>query len=141
MEGDDLRPAILVIDDEPTIRKSVGRLLERAGYRVRTAGTGEEAMALVRSEHFDAAICDLHIPGVSAVRLCEQIWLAAPDLAGRLIVASGDLTGDGVDELVERTRVPPVSKPFTAADLLLAIGAICPVPSPAAPIDGRKVAS
>jgi DNA-binding NtrC family response regulator len=141
MDGDAFRPAILVIDDEPTIRKSVGRLLERAGYRVRTAGTGEEAMALVRSEHFDAAICDLHIPGVSAVKLCEQIWLAAPDLAGHLIVASGDLTGDGVDELVERTRVPPVSKPFTAADLLLAIGAICPVPSPAAPIDGRKVAS
>ena len=141
MEGDDLRPAILVIDDEPTIRKSVGRLLERAGYRVRTAGTGDEAMALVRSEHFDAAICDLHIPGVSAVRLCEQIWLAAPDLAGRLIVASGDLTGDGVEELVERTRVPPVSKPFTGADLLLAIGAICPPPPPRAAADGRKVAS
>ena len=141
MDGDDFRPAILVIDDEPTIRRSVGRLLERAGYRVRTAGTGDEAMALVRGEHFDAAICDLHIPGVSAVRLCEQIWLAAPDLAGRLIVASGDLTGDGVEELVERTRVPPVSKPFTAADLLLAIGAICPTPSPAPPADGRKAAS
>ena len=140
MDGD-LRPAILVIDDEPTIRKSVGRLLERAGYRVRTAGTGDEAMALVRSEHFDAAICDLHIPGVSAVRLCEQIWLAAPDLAGRLIVASGDLTGDGVDELVERTRVPPVSKPFTAADLLRAVGAICPAPSSAPPVDGRMAAS
>jgi CheY-like chemotaxis protein len=130
-----------VIDDEPTIRRSVGRLLERAGYRVRTAGTGDEAMALVRGEHFDAAICDLHIPGVRAARLCDQIWLAAPDLAGRLIVASGDLTGEGVDQLVERTRVPPVSKPFTGADLLLAIGAICPVPPPAAPGDGRKVAS
>jgi len=141
MDGGDLRPAILVIDDEPTIRRSVGRSLERAGYRVRTAGTGDEAMALVRAEHFDAAICDLHIPGVSAVRLCEQIWLAAPDLAGRLIVASGDLTGDGVDELVERTRVPPVSKPFTGADLLLAIGAICPVPPSGAAADGRKVAS
>jgi two-component system sensor histidine kinase RpfC len=141
MDGDDFRPAILVIDDEPTIRKSVGRLLERAGYRVRTAGTGEEAMALVRGEHFDAAICDLHIPGVSAVKLCEQIWLAAPDLAGHLIVASGDLTGDGVDELVERTRVPPVSKPFTAADLLLAVGAICPAPSPVTPADSRQAAS
>jgi CheY-like chemotaxis protein len=141
MDGNDFRPAVLVIDDEPTIRKSVSRLLERAGYRVRTAGTGDEAMALVRDEHFDAAICDLHIPGVSAVRLCEQIWLAAPDLAGRLIVASGDLTGDGVEELVERSRVPPVSKPFTAADLLLAVGAICPAPSPAPPADSRKAAS
>ena len=108
---------------------------------MRTAGTGNEAMALVRSEHFDAAICDLHIPGVSASELCEQIWLAAPDLAGRLIVASGDLSGDGVEELVERTRVPPVSKPFTAADLLRAVGAICPAPSPAPPADGRMAAS
>jgi two-component system, sensor histidine kinase RpfC len=130
-----------VIDDEPTIRKSVGRVLERAGYRVSTAATGDEAMALVRSEHFDAAICDLHIPGLSGLRLCEQIWLAAPDLAGRLILASGDLTGDGVDELVERTRVPPVSKPFTAADLLRAVGAICPAPPSAPPADGRKAAS
>ncbi len=137
----DSRPTILVIDDEPAIRRSVGRLLERAGYRVRTAGTGDEAMALVRSEHFDAAICDLRIPGVSAVKLCEQIWLAAPDLAGRLIVASGDLTGDGVQELVERTRVPPVRKPFTAADLLQAVGAICPVPSPTPPADDRMAAS
>ena len=140
-DGDDSRPAILVIDDEPTIRKSVGRVLERAGYRVRTAATGDEAVALVRSEHFDAAICDLHIPGLSGLRLCEQIWLAAPDLAGRLILASGDLTGDEVDELVERTRVPPVSKPFTAADLLRAVGAICPTPPSAPPADGRKAAS
>jgi DNA-binding NtrC family response regulator len=141
MDGDDCRPAVLVLDDEPTILKSVGRLLERAGYRVCTAGTGDEAMVLVRSEHFDAAICDLHIPGVSAVKLCEQIWLAAPDLAGRLIVASGDLTGDRVAELVERTRVAPVSKPFTAADLLRAVGAICPAPLSAPPADGRMAAS
>lgn len=138
-DGADPRPAILVIDDEPTIRKNVSRLLERAGYRVRTAGTGDEAMALVRTEHFDGAICDLHLPGMSGVRLCEQIWLAAPDLAGRLIVASGDLTGEGVEELVERTRVPPVSKPFTAADLLLAVGAICPAPGAAT--ERRKAVS
>ena len=138
-DGADPRPAILVIDDEPTIRKNVSRLLERAGYRVRTAGTGDEAMALVRTEHFDGAICDLHLPGMSGIRLCEQIWLAAPDLAGRLIVASGDLTGEGVEELVERTRVPPVSKPFTAADLLLAVGAICPAPGAAA--ERRKAVS
>lgn len=139
--GDDSRPAILVIDDEPTIRTTIGRLLVRAGYQVRTAGTGDEAMELVRNEHFDAAICDLHIAGTSGVALCEQIWLAAPDLAGRLIVASGDLTGEGVDELVERAGVPPVSKPFTAADLLRAVGAICPAPPPPLPADGQKAAS
>jgi CheY-like chemotaxis protein len=134
------RPSILVVDDEATIRRTVGRLLERAGYRVRTAATGEEAVALVRREHFDAAICDLNVPGVSGARLCEQIWLAAPDLAGHLIVASGDLAREGVDQLVRRTGLPAVSKPFTAADLLGAVGANCPVP-PYPPSSDRRAAS
>ena len=138
MTGHDRRPAILVIDDEPTIRKTVRRLLERAGYRVATAATGDEALALVRNEHFDAAICDLHMAGLSGVELCEQIWLAAPALAGRLVVSSGDLTGDGVDELVERSGVPPVLKPFSAADLLRAVEAVCPAPT--LPAETRKAA-
>jgi CheY-like chemotaxis protein len=137
---DDARPAILVVDDEPTILRTVSRLLERAGYRVRTAATGEEAVALARGEHFDAAVCDLHLPGVNGVRLCEEIWLAAPDLAGHLIVASGDLQSEAMERLVERTGRPAVCKPFTAADLLHAVAAICPPPS-SPPSVGRQAAS
>jgi CheY-like chemotaxis protein len=137
----DPRPTILVIDDEPTIRKSVGRLLERAGYRVCTAGTGVEALELIRVEHFDAAICDLDIGGTSGAALCEQIWHRAPDLAGHLVIASGDLTGEGVDQLVERAGGPPVAKPFTAADLLRAVGAICPAPRPPLAPEAQQAAS
>lgn len=139
--AEDRRPNILVIDDEPTIRKSVGRLLERAGYLVRTAGTGAEALELVRTEHFDAAICDLDIAGSSGAALCEQIWHRAPDLAGHLIIASGDLGGEGVSQLVQRAGGPPVAKPFTAADLLRAVGAICPKPPIPVAADIQKVAS
>jgi CheY-like chemotaxis protein len=136
----DRRPTILVVDDEITIRRTVSRLLQRAGYRVHTAGSGPEAVALVRREHFDAAICDLNLPGESGARLCEQIWLAAPELAGHLIVASGDLESEGADRLVARTGLPPVCKPFTAADLLEAVGAICPLHASPLPSD-RKAAS
>jgi CheY-like chemotaxis protein len=134
-------PTILVIDDEPTIRKTVGRLLERAGYRVRTAATGEEALELVRAEHFDAAICDLHLAGLSGASLCEQIWQAAPDLAGHLIVSSGDLTGDDVEQLLERAGVPPIPKPFTGADLLRAVAAICPAPPVPLSVEAHRHAS
>jgi CheY-like chemotaxis protein len=127
----DCRPVILVIDDEPIIRKMVSRLLDRAGYQPRAVATPGEALELVRAEHFDAVICDLHLAGLSGVGLCEQIWLLAPELAGRIIVSSGDLTGDGVDHLVARAGVPPMPKPFTGADLLRAVAAICPsTPSP-----------
>jgi DNA-binding NtrC family response regulator len=140
-QGDDLRPTILVIDDEAMIRATVGRILERAGYRVRTAETGDDALALVRREHFDAVLCDLHIAGTDVAILCEKIWLAAPDLAGRLIVTSGDLTGKAADELVQRSGVPPVSKPFTGADLLRAVGAICPGSPPQLAVEGHRAAS
>ncbi len=141
MTREPYHPTILVVDDEATIRKVISRLLERAGYRVRTAGTGEEALQLVRQHHFDAAICDLRMAGTSGAVLCERIWNTAPDLAGKLIVASGDLSGDGVDALVDRSGVPPVSKPFTADDLLRAVAAICPAPQMAAPPEVRRVAS
>ena len=121
-------PAILLIDDEPTIRSSISRLLARAGYRVRAVASGEEALECVTRERFQAVICDLRLPGLRGAALCEQIWIAAPELAGRLIVASGDLTAEEVDGLVERAGVPPVPKPYTAADLLRAVGAICPAP-------------
>ena len=117
----------------------MGRLLERAGYRVRTAGTGDGGdgrWSGTSTSTPRSAICTS--PGLSGATLCEQIWHAAPDLAGHLIVSSGDLTGEGVDELVERAGVPPVLKPFTAADLLRAVAAICP--APAGPADGRQAA-
>lgn len=133
------RPLILVVDHEPAVRTTIGRLLERAGYRARTAATGDEALALVRREHFDAVVCDVYLTGLSGARLCEEIWLAAPELAGRLIVASGDLTSDDMDALVSRTGLPSVRKPFTATDLLRAVGAICAVPSPAASSPRRAV--
>jgi CheY-like chemotaxis protein len=138
--SDHYRPAVLVIDDEPTVRKMVSRLLDHVGYQVRTAATAAEALDLVRADHFDAVICDLHLSGLSGVELCEQIWLLAPQLAGRIIVSSGDLTGDGVDDLVARAGVPPMPKPFTGADLLRAVAAICP-PVPAPLIEARRQAS
>jgi two-component system sensor histidine kinase RpfC len=137
----DYRPAILLIDDEPTIRKMVSRLLDRAGYQVRAAATPGEALDLVRAEHFDAVICDLHLSGLSGIELCEQIWLLAPELAGRVIVSSGDLTGEGVDHLVARAGVPPIPKPFTGADLLRAVAAICPITPSPLPIEARRQVS
>jgi CheY-like chemotaxis protein len=135
------RPAILVIDDEPMVRRTVARLLERAGYEVHQAANGLEAMELVRDRHFDAAICDLHLGATSGASLCEQIWLVAPELAGHIIVSSGDLTGEGVDELVQRAGVPAMPKPFTGSDLLRAVAAICPVPAMPSQPELRKQAS
>jgi DNA-binding response OmpR family regulator len=120
------RPAILIVDDEPSLRKAIPRLLEPAGYRVFTATGSEDALALVRAEHFDAVICDLHLVGESGTDVCERLWAVAPDLVGRTLIMSGELASAELDRLIERAGLPPILKPFTRAELVLALTPICP---------------
>ena len=66
-------PGVLLIEDEALVRRSLTRLLERAGYRVRCAASGEDTVALLRREHADAVLCDCHLPGLSGVAFLEQL--------------------------------------------------------------------
>ncbi|HEX6307195.1 MAG TPA: ATP-binding protein [Longimicrobiales bacterium] len=64
---------ILIVDDSPTQLEAARGLLERHGYVVRTAGTGEEGLALVRSERFDLVLSDVVMPGINGYELCARI--------------------------------------------------------------------
>ncbi|HYC33605.1 MAG TPA: response regulator [Gemmatimonadales bacterium] len=112
------RPHVLLIDDEPCILSSVARVLEYSGYRVSTASSGEQAVALAARETFHAVMCDLRMPGLSGVALCERLWEANPELRGRLVVVSGDLGSPDIPELIARAGIPSLAKPFGKADLL-----------------------
>jgi DNA-binding response OmpR family regulator len=62
---------ILVVDDEPPIVNMVAYNLRQAGYRVITAGDGEEALALARREQPDLIILDLMLPRLDGLELCR----------------------------------------------------------------------
>jgi DNA-binding response OmpR family regulator len=133
---------VLLIDDEQLVLRSVSRVLELGGYRVVAVATGEAAMAACGREHSDAVLCDLHLPGLSGAPLWNQIWRAAPGLAGRILIITGDHISEQLRELSRRCGVPPMIKPFTATDLLAAVGMICPRPAHARPSEGyRRAAS
>ncbi|MDQ3811498.1 MAG: response regulator [Chloroflexota bacterium] len=53
---------VLVVDDEPNIRSIVSALLRAEGYAVETAANGQEALARVRADHFDAVLLDVLMP-------------------------------------------------------------------------------
>lgn len=55
------KPTVLVLDDEPEVRTSLGRLLQRYGYDAATAATLDEARALLRSRSIDALILDVRL--------------------------------------------------------------------------------
>jgi CheY-like chemotaxis protein len=78
---------ILVIDDEPDVRDAVKRVLERAGYSVRTADSAVEALAELERVATDVIITDIIMPKVNGVQAIESIRKAFPSV--RIIAISG----------------------------------------------------
>jgi len=70
---------ILVVDDEESHRYTTRLMLQHAGFQVREATTGQEALQLAE-EHPDVIILDLHLPDIAGVEIC-RILKAAPGTA------------------------------------------------------------
>jgi two-component system, OmpR family, KDP operon response regulator KdpE len=64
---------ILIVDDEPQIRRVVRTTLTSQGYAVMEAKTGEEALEKIRSEHADLVLLDVNMPGISGLEACREI--------------------------------------------------------------------
>ncbi|MHB8531379.1 MAG: response regulator transcription factor [Solirubrobacteraceae bacterium] len=65
--------SVLVVDDEPTIADVVARYLRRAGYRVRTAGDGPDALRLVAEDRPDLLVLDLMLPGLNGLEVMRRV--------------------------------------------------------------------
>jgi len=106
---------LLVVDDDVHIRRIVALYLR--GHDVAEAATGEEALARLAGDHFDAVIVDLILPQFGGLRLCRKIKeSAAPP---RVIVISGD--EQLRDDAREAGADAFLAKPFTKDDLAAAV--------------------
>ncbi len=84
---------VLVVDDEGAIRYSVGKTLQRAGYNVREAASGEEALEFMRSQTFDVVLTDIRMPpGLDGIELVRRIKEVDTDLVVILMTAYPHLT-------------------------------------------------
>lgn len=66
-------PDVLVVDDEPQVREVVATYLERAGFSVRSAADGHEALAEIARKRPDALVLDLMLPGVSGLEVLQKL--------------------------------------------------------------------
>lgn len=89
---------ILVVDDEGAIRYSVSKTLERVGYRVITASSGEEALDLMEQQDFDVVLTDIRMPGISGVDLLAMIREKTTDIVVILMTGYASL-GTAVESL------------------------------------------
>jgi two-component system, response regulator RegA len=111
-------PSILLVDDDATLRERLARALRERGFDVRTAGSADEAMELVRQDSPEMAVVDLKMPGRSGLDLLRD--MREHDPATRVIV----LTGYGsIATAVEATKLGAegyLPKPVDADELLTA---------------------
>ena len=108
---------VLLVDDEPGLRKAVARYLNRKGIQVRAVAEGGEALKLVRTEDFDVIVSDIRMPGVGGRELLAGLRRDRPDLVGRLLFSSGDTAAPETAALLRESGVPSIVKPFDFARL------------------------
>jgi len=89
---------VLVVDDEGANRYSVSKTLQRVGYLVREAATGEEALEMMAGQPFDVVLTDIRMPGLDGVELLRRIKEESPDIIVILMTAYASL-GTAVEAL------------------------------------------
>ena len=107
---------ILVVDDEAPIRRLLTRLLERRGFEVHEAETGEQALDHASARRYGLVICDVRMPGIGGLELYRQLVANDPELGRRFVFITGD-TGSLGSNSVDTADASVLAKPFTAADL------------------------
>lgn len=82
---------ILVIDDEAALRQTLARILQRAGYEVTTAESGEMGISILSSALFDLVYMDIRMPGMGGLQTLKAIHASQPNLPVILFTAQPDM--------------------------------------------------
>src|SRR5580698_3157049 len=72
-EPDEVMPSILLVEDEPTTRLIMSRLLTRAGYDVEVVSNGAQAIAMFKERFFPLLLSDWDMPEMNGLALCRAV--------------------------------------------------------------------
>ena len=107
---------VLVVDDEPSIRRALHTTLSGLGFEIEEAAGGEQALSFVRSEHYNAALLDINMPGMGGIEACRAIRRLFPQLP-ILMLTVRDNPDDKIDAL-DAGADDYITKPFHVGELL-----------------------
>jgi DNA-binding NtrC family response regulator len=101
---------LLVVDDEPIALRNLERTLEREGYEVVTAASGQAALKLLRARAFDVVLTDLRMEKVDGMQVLARCKEIDPD--AEVILVTGYAAVDTAIEAIKRGAYHYVAKPF-----------------------------
>ncbi len=116
-------PMILVVDDEKNIRRTLEMVLTGEGYRVRSAGTAEEALELIgnASEPVDLAIFDLKLPGLDGLEALRKLRSEEATKSLPVIVISGHATVSDAAAAIKLGATDFFEKPLNRERVLISV--------------------
>ena len=112
-------PKVLLVDDEPSIRLTMGEFLKRAGYSVLTAADYDSAV-VHNAEDLDVAVIDINLPGKNGIQLLQKLYGA--EVYVPVIMITGEPNLSVIPEIVRAGAYDFIAKPIVKDVLLNAVG-------------------
>ena len=109
---------VLIIDDEPAIRRSMGGILENEGFTVTDAASAIEALPLLDKETFDAIFCDIKMPQMDGIEFLEK---AKALTDAPIIIISGHGTIDIAVDAIKKGAYDFIEKPMNLNRMLITL--------------------
>jgi len=114
---------VLVVDDDPSICKTIGLQLEDHGYSPKTFTSPDEALNTAEQESFQIALVDLRMPAMDGVEVVEKLKKIDERMSCIVMTAYPDL--DSATETMRRGTCDYLCKPFKQEDLVEAVDRAC----------------
>jgi len=111
--------AILVIDDERSIRNTLKEVLEYESHQVDLAEDGLAGLEMIRDNHYDIVLCDIKMPKMDGLEVLQKIFEQTRDL--QVIMISGHGTVDSAVEAIKKGAYDFIEKPLDLNRLLITI--------------------
>ncbi len=118
-EGASPNRRIAVVDDDPEIRKALGRLLRGRGFEVVPFASGEEFLGSIRSLSFDCILLDLEMPGVGGMEIQEKVRESGLPLPVVFLTGHGDIPT--TVRAVKAGAIQFLTKPVERSELFAAL--------------------
>ncbi len=113
---------VLIIDDEEFIRDIVSECLSSTGHNVMTAESGEQAIELIKKNHFDITFLDFSIPNKNGLELLREIKMIDPN--STVVIISSRPGEQLPDELTDEGAYNIIKKPFSVDQIQIAVSRV-----------------
>ena len=116
---------MLIIDDEPSVRKFLQAVLEEEGFVVATCAHGEEGLAAIERADTPPRLIflDFRMPVMGGAEFLSRLEAQRPELVRRVIFCTGDALNPDVQAFLSHYRNVVIAKPFDRSTLIAAIRA------------------